>query len=558
MTAFDDFGDDFGGDIPPPEVSVFLPSIIVRPAVHETVREAIEALTRRAVASGRLWLFGDDGVLSELLPGGPTPTMRPVEVARLRTEATSAGQWARPDAKDDGLFIPCTPPREYLESVLAAPDHEWPEAMPRATRLQPSPTLGPDGVPVTTPGRAHDWLGVWDPAFGAEVAIAAEHYRESVGEGVALINDFLRDFPFAEGGRAAAVAALLTHVARPGIEGDVPLLLVDSPTPGSGKGLLVECCAWIAEGRGPSKLTTGGNEEEFEKRIGAQILDGSATAIMLDEAGHKGAGKGGQVFGGGALQGMLTSAETGFSIRPLGQSKVRKLRIRVTWWACGNNVRIYPDMRRRTLPIRIEPLEERPEERAGLRDLAGYVRAERARLLGACLGLLWRFCLDVRDGEAKWGPDQLGSFRGWSRLIRGCVMSFWGTDPWDANRFLADASTADERMLQLAEAWWEAFGGRDVVLSSVAEALEAAESRGQGDVFADPAEQEEGRRLSALRRVLLSHWGDRSPAGWSTTAVGVSVRDYAGRTIAGRRWVKREKRSSRGTVWRMEEVGGKP
>lgn len=550
--GYDDLGDL--GDLPPAsEESAFLPSIVVRPAVHETVAEAVEALTRRACVTGRLWLFGDDGVLSELHPGPPGVSMRPIGVNRLRTEATSAGQWAREDAKNDGIYIPCAPPADFLASILEVPPHEWPEAMPRAARLQPAPTIGANGVPITRPGPADGWLGVWDEAFGAEVAIAAEEFREDTAAAVALIDDLFRDFPFADGSRASAVAAILTNVGRAGIAGDVPLFLVDSPTPGSGKGLMVEVCTWIAEGRGPSLFTTGGNEEEFEKRIGASLLDGSASTVMLDEVGHQGEKRGGQTFGGSALQGMLTSWVSGYSLRPLGQSKIRKLRLCVTWWACGNNVRIYPDMRRRTLPIRIEPLEERPEDRAGLRDLAAYARENRARLLGACLGLLWRFRLDVEMGEAQWGPDQLGSFRAWSRLIRGCVSFFWGQDPWMANRFLADASAADDRMLELGEAWWAALGPRSVALRGLAEDVDAAAATTQTafDAFAN----DEGARLVALGKVLRLYWPDRSPGGWDVRAVGSSLKAYTGRTINGRQWRKDDRsRSNKGTLWRMIET----
>ena len=78
-----------------------------------------------------------------------------------------------------------------------------------------------------------------------------------------LVDDLLVDFPFvSDADWAHAVVALLLAFCRLLIDGPTPLHMVESPTPGSGKGLLVDVLTIPAAGRGPAIITEGRDEDE--------------------------------------------------------------------------------------------------------------------------------------------------------------------------------------------------------------------------------------------------------------------------------------------------------
>ena len=49
---------------------------------------------------------------------------------------------------------------------------------------------------------------------------------------------------------------------------------------GAGKGLLARCISIIAFGREPHAVTSGANAEESEKRIAAELIEGSPVLFL--------------------------------------------------------------------------------------------------------------------------------------------------------------------------------------------------------------------------------------------------------------------------------------
>ena len=82
---------------------------------------------------------------------------------------------------------------------------------------------------------------------------------------------------------SAFLTALLTAVCRPSLHLAPGLLLRGAPISGAGagKGLLARCICIIAFGREPHAVTGGGTPEELEKRIAAELIEGS-PALFLD------------------------------------------------------------------------------------------------------------------------------------------------------------------------------------------------------------------------------------------------------------------------------------
>src|SRR5207237_5637329 len=79
------------------------------------------------------------------------------------------------------------------------------------------------------------------------------------------------------------LAALLTAVCRPSLHLAPGVLLRAPPMSGAGagKGLLARCICIIAFGREPHAVTAGANADELEKRIAAELMEGS-PALFLD------------------------------------------------------------------------------------------------------------------------------------------------------------------------------------------------------------------------------------------------------------------------------------
>src|SRR6266566_3166570 len=83
-------------------------------------------------------------------------------------------------------------------------------------------------------------------------------------------------------GRAVLLAAIFTAIERPFLP-VAPMFVVRSSMPATGKGLIVRGLVQLAFDTTPVVVTWGGNGEEFEKRLGAILLQAPA-AIMIDNA----------------------------------------------------------------------------------------------------------------------------------------------------------------------------------------------------------------------------------------------------------------------------------
>jgi hypothetical protein len=143
-----------------------------------------------------------------------------------------------------------------------------------------------------------------------------------------IIKEVMWDFPFANtASQTNAVAALLTPIVRPLIEGPTPLGLLDTPMPGTGKGLLAECIGIVATGRSAPLMTAPATDDEWRKKITASLLEG-ATMITIDNLEGK--------LESAALASVLTSPT--WEDRILGFSKNAALPQRASWLATGNNI----------------------------------------------------------------------------------------------------------------------------------------------------------------------------------------------------------------------------
>jgi putative DNA primase/helicase len=213
-------------------------------------------------------------------------------------------------------------------------------------------------------------------------------------------------------GQALLLAAIFTALERPFLP-VAPMFVVRSSMPATGKGLIVRSLIRLAFDTDPVLITWGGNGEEFEKRLGALLLQAPA-AISIDNAN-------GMQIKGDLLEAILTEGTV--DIRPLGRSETVRVRIRSLMTLTGNNPIITGDMARRTIPNDILPRSADPErDRYGFNP-AQFIRSRRTALLQAAYVAMRAYRL---AGMLRQGLPGVGSFDEWSRRVRDLV--YWVTD----------------------------------------------------------------------------------------------------------------------------------
>jgi putative DNA primase/helicase len=244
---------------------------------------------------------------------------------------------------------------------------------------------------------------------------------EALGAAKALLDPFSQyqfDDPLA--GKALLLAAIFTAIERPFLP-VAPMFVIRSSMPGTGKGLIVRTLVRLAFDTMPIIATWGGSGEEFEKRLGALLLQ-APGALSIDNAN-------GMQVKGDLLEAILTEGSA--NIRPLGVSETVRVRNRSLITLTGNNPIITGDMARRTLPIDILPRSADPEQDRYGFNPAEYVQRHRIFFLRAAFIVMRAFRL---AGMPRQGLPGVGSFDEWSRKIRDLVYWLTGYDVGDGFR----------------------------------------------------------------------------------------------------------------------------
>jgi hypothetical protein len=143
--------------------------------------------------------------------------------------------------------------------------------------------------------------------------------------------------------------------------------------------------------------------------------------------------------------------------------------IRCVWVATGNNPQFSHEMARRIVRIRLDAHVDQPWRRkAGdfrHADLRGWTKANRSRLIAACLtlGQAW-----IAAGRPRQGERSLGSFDNWAAIMGG-ILDVAGIPGFLANLDetyeTADAEGATWRAF--VGAWWDRHGTADVATADL-------------------------------------------------------------------------------------------
>jgi hypothetical protein len=291
--------------------------------------------------------------------------------------------------------LPFTVCQDFLVKPLA-------HAFPLLSGIRTAPVFLPDGRLLATDG--------YDRASGYLLRLGDLHGvndHMTVTEALDwLQNELLADFPFAgQYSRAHTLALLLDPFVKPLIQSKTPVYAIDALTRGSGKGLLADVACLIATGGTAHVMALTGDSAEHEKKITALLMSG-ASWILMDNV---------TTLNSISLSAVLTA--TIWRGRILGASKMVSVPNDASWIATGNNIALSSEMARRVIPIRLEPQEERPEERDTFTHdpLLDWVREHRTDLVSACVSLIQAWI----DAGRPAGKQTLGSFERWASVMGG-------------------------------------------------------------------------------------------------------------------------------------------
>ena len=514
-----------------------LPEILIDTDEHRVVDETISALT------GDPELFQRGSMLVRVLrdrqEGGAvvrpegSAVIAPVPQANLRDRMTRFALFSKRTKQCD--VVPAHPAQWLVAAVEAR--GQWHGVRP-LRGISDAPILRPDGSIWQTRGYDAQTGVLFEPS-GQFPAIHPEVNLDDASAAMDTLLEVVCDFKFeTEAHQSAWLAALLTPLARFAFDGPAPLFLVDANVRGAGKGLLVQTIGRIALGREMAVGSYSHDTEEMRKKITVAAMAGDQM-VLLDNLNGR--------FGNDALDRALTT--TRWKDRVLGKSEQVDLPLLVTWFATGNNVQVAADTVRRIVHIRLDVLEERPEERTGFKhaDLLAWIAGHRGDLLVAALTILSGFC---RAGRPKQGLTPMGSFEGWSGLVREAVVWLGLPDPCLTRQGLEQsADTAHEALEGLLDAWSDFDeNGNGLVLSEVI-----------GRLYPRNTEPPMDEASVAMRGALDNLVNCRPGQNPTARQIGNKLRTFR-RRIVNKMFLDTnpsEKRRS-GAVWRLHTTGGGP
>jgi len=366
------------------------------------------------------------------------------------------------------------PPRDVARYVLSPT--RW--ALPSLSGIITIPTFRPDGSVLDKRGYDPATGLVYDPPAGFGVSVPEEPTAEQVDAALALIDEWIGQFPYQDKASLANTLALaLTPVLREAITGPVPLAAIDKPTPGTGATLLVESLAVATSGAEPGALGVTKDDDETRKQITAKLRTGERW-LFLDNVAVE--------LKTSSLARALTA--TVWEDRILGVSKTTRVPQRAVWVATGNNLGLSLEIARRSYWIRMDAKLANPWERPATAfkhpDLKDWTRAHRAELLSALLAIGRNWF--AKGKPVPGGAPILGSFESWSRTLAG-VLEAAGVEG-----FLQNSAQLYERAAEdtgsweaFLDAWRTAYDGERVTARRVAEDLYKGDYKAMREALPD-------------------------------------------------------------------------
>ncbi|RRQ20691.1 hypothetical protein [Thiohalobacter thiocyanaticus] len=375
------------------------------------------------------------------------PRLIPVTPVHLREQLTRSAIWQRYDARAQGVRdIDCP-----MAVATALVDRgRW--KLRELVAYVEAPTVREDGTPLTVPGY-DEQSGLYLLPGAPQITLTKEPSYEDAVDASRTLCEAVGSWPYVgTGDHAAAVATIPTMLYARSVDA-VPMPCVTSPTPGSGKSLLIDAGAVIATGRRPAVMTLGKDTNEAAKRLASGLLAGDSP-LAIDNVET--------VLGGDLLCQAVTQPYV--AVRPLGSSVQIRAPARVCLCATGNNLVIRGDLTRRVMLIQINAGMEHPEQRSFDGDILADLAARRSELIAAAITITTAYhaagCPDV-------GTTPLGGFAAWDRLVRRPLVWAGLSDPLMAAASVRDDDPDRAALVALLEAMRQAYGDRVVTAAEI-------------------------------------------------------------------------------------------
>lgn len=369
-----------------------------------------------------------------------SPVMRPAEPAHVKAVLSSNIEWVkkRTDRKGKEIEVSSKPDSDAVAALLERGSYS---SINYLISLKNAPFFRPDGSLCTRAG--------YDSSTAIYLSLPEKFpcipNKPTLQDAKAAIQDLLevfRDFPHASAAdKLVPVAAILTILARPAIEGPVPGFAFEANRPRTGKGLQSNAVSIIATGRDWSSASWTSDDVEIRKILDGWALDG-AELVGFDDVNPS------DDFNCAALRSYLT--QTSIDVRRLGYSGNVKCNWRGTILATGNSMRIRRDMRGRLLRSRIESQEPHPEQRRDFAHspLIPWVRANQPRLLRSALVVLRAW---FANGRPQVIDETLGSFESWAQIVVQAIAWTTGSNVLRCVPSIGEESEEDNYLARLLE-----------------------------------------------------------------------------------------------------------
>jgi hypothetical protein len=457
-----------------------------------------------------------------------SPVIIPCQQSALRELANQAADWLKHDERKK-RWEPALPPAWVIETIYGR--SAWP--FPWLEGIVCAPTLRVDGEIIDTPGYDAD-TGLFLDTNGTQYPkVKPKPTLDDARAAIDILLEPFVDFPFSKPEVTSTVlSAVLSLVARPAISGPVPLFAVRANTRGTGKGLLIDTIAVAATGRPAARWPQTLDENEDRKRVLTLALDGDVS-IHIDNVNTP--------LGSAPLDSALT-ANT-IKDRLLGQNRSAEVPMRCVFFASGNNMSFRGDMARRVLPIDLEALVEKPEERTGFKHspLLEWVQQQHPSLVTAALTVLRAYFVAGRPSQGV----TYGSFESWSDLVRSALLWAGQPDPCEGRQNIEAESDEDyQKLSTLLTCWHQCYEQRIVTLKHIVDDI---------TVRATPAPtpaNEWNRLHDALSEFDARYDGKRL----DVHRIGNALRKVERRVIGSLRLVRAGTAHGGATEWRIQAL----
>lgn len=363
-----------------------------------------------------------------------------VDVPYMVEALCRASNWTKFDRRTESLRYINAPDRVAI--TLLARVGKW--KFPQLRAVTSTPTLRGDGSILQQPGYDAETGIYYEPGDVDFPRIEERPSEQTAKSALDRLVDCIKSFPFCEPvDLAVAVALMLTALIRRSLP-SAPLGAITAPTMGSGKTLLADCIAILANGTSCPVMVLPASDEEAGKLV-LSILVECEAVVLIDNIERP--------LSGDWLCVILTSEQ--FTQRLLGKNAMASVPTSTLVLATGNSLVLAGDTRTRAILCRIDPRMENPEEREFKGDLRETIAQARPALVADALTVMRWFVASGQRASDVVKP--WGRFERWSDFVRAPLVRLGMEDPCLSLKFLERDDPNRARHLSLMLAWQAAF-----------------------------------------------------------------------------------------------------